>query len=234
MKFERLELLIGKDNFTFVKNKTIMIVGLGGVGGYVTESIVRCGIKKIILVDFDIIDESNINRQIIATTKSIGKYKVDVWEERIKDINPDCEVVKIKEFIDKNNIDDLFKYKPDYVVDACDSIKTKKELIRKSIKYKIKLIASMGTGNKLDPSKLKIMDIRKTSYDPLARHIRKMVKDEKINSKVMVVCSDEKQVKKTGKTIPSNSFVPATAGLLCTSYIINDIIDIGEDNETNK
>lgn len=234
MKFERLELLVGNENLNLIQDKTVMIVGLGGVGGYATESIVRCGIKKIVIVDFDTIDESNINRQIIATIDSVDKYKVDAWEERIKKINPDCEVIKVKEYIDENNIDHLFDYNLDYIVDACDSLKTKMDLIRKSIEYNVKLISSMGTGNKLDPSKLKIMDIRKTSYDPLAKHIRKMVKDEKINSKVMVVCSDEKGIKKVQGTIPSNSFVPATAGLLCTSYIINDIIKTGDNNEKNK
>ena len=109
MKFERLELLVGNENLNLIQDKTVMIVGLGGVGGYATESIVRCGIKKIVIVDFDTIDESNINRQIIATIDSVDKYKVDAWEERIKKINPDCEVIKVKEYIDEDN---LQIYKP--------------------------------------------------------------------------------------------------------------------------
>ena len=149
MKFERFELLVGNENLNLIQDKTVMIVGLGGVGGYATESIVRCGIKKIVIVDFDTIDESNINRQIIATIDSVDKYKVDAWGERIKKINPDCEVIKVKEYIDEDNIDHLFDYKLDYIVDACDSLKTKMDLIRKSIKYNVKLISSMGTGNKI-------------------------------------------------------------------------------------
>ena len=121
-------------------------------------------------------------------------------------------------------MDIIINLQPDYIIDACDYIETKKELIRICVKNNIKLISSMGTGNKLDPSKLKIMDIRKTNYDPIAKIIRKMVKDEKINKKIMVVCSDEEKVINNIKDIPSNSFVPPVAGLLCTSYVINDII----------
>ena len=204
-QFSRTELLIGKEGMEKLKNSRVAVFGIGGVGSFVVEGLARAGMGKFLLVDNDTIDITNINRQIIATIDSVDKYKVDAWEERIKKINPDCEVIKVKEYIDENNIDHLFDYNLDYIVDACDSLKTKMDLIRKSIKYNVKLISSMGTGNKLDPSKLKIMDIRKTSYDPLAKHIRKMVKDEKINSKVVVVCSDEKGIKKVQGTIPSNS-----------------------------
>lgn len=232
-KWSRSELLVGKDNQNKIKNTTVMIIGLGGVGGYALESLVRSGISKIILVDFDTIDITNINRQIIATTKTIGKYKTDAWEKRILDINPDCIVEKINQKITSENIEELFLYHPDYIVDACDTIDVKKELILLCIENKIKLISSMGTGNKLDPSRLKIMDIRKTSYDPIARIIRKMISEKKIKEKIIVVCSDERKVNKNTKIIPSNSFVPATAGLLCTSYIINDIINVGENYEKN-
>lgn len=221
--FDRFELLIG-DNFKHIKNKTILVIGLGGVGGYAIETLVRSGIEKIILVDNDIIDISNINRQIIATTKNIGNLKTDEWKKRIKNINPNCQVDIINEFIDKNNINLLFNKKIDYIVDACDTIETKFLIIKECLNRNIKLISSMGTGNKLDASKLKILDIRKTSYDRVAKKLRKMIKDNKINKKIFVVCSDEIGYTKINKCIPSNSYVPATAGLLCTNYIINDIL----------
>ena len=220
---DRLELLIGKDKLEKIKNTTVLVIGLGGVGGYAVESLVRSGIKKIIIVDFDKIDITNLNRQIISLKSNIGEYKVDVVEKRIKEIN-DIEIIKIKEFINEENINDLFLYKPDYVIDACDTINVKKELIRICLKNNIKFISSMGTGNKLDPSKLEIIDVRKTSYDPIAKIIRKMVKDENIKGKIPVICSTEVPIKTNSKTIASNSFVPATSGLLCTSYVINDII----------
>lgn len=222
-QFTRFELLVG-DNVNVIKNKTVLIIGLGGVGGYAVESLARCGIEHIILVDNDVIDITNINRQIISTLDNVGSYKTEEWEKRIKLINPDCKVDIINDFITPSNVSMLFNQKIDYIVDACDTIETKKEMIRQCLKRDIKLISSMGTGNKLDSSKLKIVDIRKTSYDPIAKKIRKMVKDEKINKKIMVVCSDEIPYTKVDKTIPSNSFVPATAGLLCTNYIINDIL----------
>ena len=221
--FAREELLIG-DKINIIKSKTVLVLGLGGVGGYVIESLVRAGIGKLIIVDNDIIDISNLNRQVISLQSNIGCKKVDAWYNRIKDINPLCEVIKIDKFITIDNIDILFSEHIDYVVDACDTISTKKELIRKCLKNKIKFISSMGTGNKFDPTKLEIIDIRKTSYDPIAKIIRKMVKDENITAKIPVVCSCEVPIKVNSKTIGSTSFVPATAGLLITSYIINDIV----------
>lgn len=219
--FAREELLIGS-KIDLLKTKTVLVLGLGGVGGYALESLVRAGIGKVIIVDNDVIDITNLNRQIIALQSNIGMKKVDAFELRIKDINPLCEVIKLSTFITKDNIDILFNYHLDYVIDACDTIETKKELIRKCIAKKIKFISSMGTGNKLDPTKLEIIDIRKTSYDPIAKIIRKMVKDEHITSKVMVICSKEEVKKVDG--IGSISYVPSIAGLLCTSYVINDIL----------
>ena len=224
-RLERLKLQIKDENIKKISNTTILIIGLGGVGSYATESLVRSGVGKLIIVDNDIIDITNLNRQMMSLTSNIGLKKTDVWEDRIKDINPNIDVIKIDKFITAYNIDVLFKYKIDYIVDACDTIETKKELIRQAVKRNIKIISSMGTGNKLDPTKLEIIDIRKTSYDPIAKILRKMVCVEKINKKIPVVCSKEQPIKTNTKTISSNSFVPATSGLLCTSYIINDIID---------
>ena len=224
-QFERLKLQIKEDNLNKIKTTSVLIIGVGGVGSYALESLIRSGIENIIIVDNDTIDITNLNRQLMTLHSNIGKSKVDVWESRIKDINPNCKITKYKEFITKDNIDILFKNKIDYIVDACDTIETKKELIRQAIKRNIKIISSMGTGNKLDPSKLEIIDIRKTSYDPIAKILRKMIKDEKIKGKIPVVCSKEQSIKTNTNTISSNSFVPATSGLLITSYIINDIIN---------
>ena len=222
-QFERLELLIG-NKINDIKTKNVLVIGLGGVGSYAVEALIRSGISNITIVDSDTIDISNLNRQLMTYHTNIGNYKTDEMEKRILAINPNCNVKKITKFITLDNINNLFDTDFDYIVDACDTITIKLELIRISKRKNIKLISSMGTGNKMDPSKLKIMDIRKTNYDKIAKIVRKMVKDEKIKGKVMVVCSDEEGYVKVKNTIPSNSFVPATAGLLCASFIINDIV----------
>lgn len=223
-QFSRLELLVGKDNLNKINNTTVLIIGLGGVGSFALESLVRNGIGKLVIVDNDIVDITNLNRQIMSLHSNIGQFKTDVWEQRISEINPNCIVKKITKFITKENINELFCEKIDYIVDACDTIEIKKDLIRQSKKRNIKLISSMGTGNKMDPSRLKIMDIRKTSYDPIASILRRMVRDERINGKIIVVCSDEQPIKNNIKVLGSNCLVPATAGLLCASFIINDIV----------
>ena len=220
---DRLEVLIGKENLNKIKNTKILVIGLGGVGGYVVESLVRSGINNIILVDFDIIDITNLNRQIIATNKSIKRKKTDAFYDRIKDINENCNIILIDKFIDNTNYKELFSYDFDYLIDCCDSISTKKLLIKECLNKKIKFITSMGMGNKMNPSKIEIIDIRKTSYDKIAKILRKWVKDENIKGKIPCVSSSEMPIK-TKDTIGSNSFVPASAGLLITSYIINDII----------
>ena len=219
--FERVEILLNEDINKLI-DKTVLVLGIGGVGSYTVETLIRNPIKKIIIVDSDVIDITNLNRQLYTNQNNIGLKKVDELEKRIKSINPYIEVKKIDKFIDENNINLLFEEKVDYIVDACDSIKTKECLIRECIKRKIKFISSMGTAKKLDPTKLEITDIRKTSYDPLAKRIRKMVKDEHINNKIMVISSSEKpkEIKKLG----SISFVPSVAGIYITSSIINDII----------
>lgn len=221
-QFDRLELLIN-DKLELVKNKKVLVIGLGGVGGYAVEGLVRSGISNITIIDNDIIDITNLNRQLISNINNIGKKKTDEFEKRILSINPNCNITKIDKFITLDNINDI-NFDFDYIVDACDTISIKMELIRISKKNNIKLISCMGTGNKMDPSKLKIMDIRDTNYDKIAKVIRKMVKEEKIKGKVWVVSSDEEGYTKVENTIPSNSFVPAVAGLLCASFVINDIV----------
>lgn len=221
--FDRLEKIIG--NLDCIKNKTVMVIGIGGVGGYTVEGLVRSGISNIILIDHDIVDITNKNRQIIALNSTIGKKKVEVMKERILDINENCNVEVLDMFLDSSNTSWVInKYNPDYIVDACDTILTKKEIILSCLKHKIKFISCMGTGNKLDPTKLKITDIRKTSYDPLAKILRKWVKDEKIVGKIPVLWSDEKPIETHDRIPGSTSFVPSAAGLIIASYIINDII----------
>ena len=224
-RFSRFEKIIGIDKLDIIKTKTILVLGCGGVGGYVVESLIRSGIENIIIADFDKIDETNINRQIIALTSTIGKLKVNVLEERIKDINPNCKIIKINSFINKDNISILFDNNVDYLVDACDTMEVKKCIIKECIKRNIPFISSMGTGNKLDPSKLEIVDIRKTINDPLARILRKYIKDEKINKKVMVLSSKELPVKTGERTPGSSAFVPPAAGLLIGSYIVRDFLN---------
>lgn len=221
--FERVISLVGEDNYNKIKSTTVLIVGLGGVGGYALESLVRSGLGTLILIDYDIIDKTNLNRQIITTQENIGTPKVSSAEARVKSINLHCKVITERIFLDKDTINLLDKYHLDYIIDACDSVQAKKLLIDYALSRNIKLISSMGTANKLDPSKLAITDIRKTSYDPLAKIIRKYVQELKTNKKIMVVSSTE-QPQKTG-CLASMVFVPATAGLLLANYIIKDILN---------
>ncbi len=222
-QLKRFELLVGNENIKKISDARVLVLGLGGVGSYALEAIARSGVGNVVIVDYDKIDITNLNRQLMTNHNNIGFLKTEVWKERIKDINPNCNVEVVTKKLTKEDVNDLFKYNIDYVIDACDTLEVKKELILACHKNKVKLISSMGTGNKFDPSRLKIMDIRKTSYDPLAKNIRKFVVDNKINYKVNVVCSDELPLK-VSNPIGSTAFVPATSGLLCASFVINDII----------
>lgn len=224
--FQRLELLIEKENLELLNKTTVLVIGIGGVGGYVVESLARTNIGKIILVDYDLVDTTNINRQIIALNSTVGAKKTDLFKDRIKDINPNCKVVVYDMFLNKDNINEVFTEKIDYVVDCCDTVSTKYEIIRKCLEKNIKIVSSMGTGNKIDVTKLEIVDIKNTINDPLARIIRKFVKEEFPNKKLTVLSSKELPKKIKSKTIASISFVPATAGLLIASFIIKDIIKL--------
>ena len=221
--FDRLEKLVGSFNLDKIKNTKVLVIGLGGVGGHTVLSLVRSGIEDITLVDYDVVDITNLNRQVVGFRKNIGKKKTNVLKEMIIDINPNCKVSILDLFLDSDNINSVIDNSFDYVVDACDTVKTKKAIIKTCLEKDIKIISCMGTGNKFDPSKLEITDIRKTINDPLAKIIRKFIKDEKISKKLPVVSSSELPLKVDG-VISSNSFVPGTAGLLITSYIIRDII----------
>lgn len=222
---ERFHKLLNEEEIKKISNAKILVIGIGGVGGYAIESLARSGIKKLILVDPDLINKTNINRQICALNSTIGLKKIEVMQKRINDINNDIEIILIDKFITKDNIDLLFEEDIDYLIDACDTIETKKEIIMQCLNRNIKFISSMGTGNKLNPSKLEITDIFKTSYDPIAKIIRKFLKENNINKKIMVISSNEKPIKNNDKIIGSTSYMPAIAGLLCSSYVINDMLD---------
>ena len=224
-EFNRIAGMISQKEMQQISKLKVLIVGIGGVGGFAFESLIRSGVKNITIVDADIIDISNLNRQLITLQNNIGKEKTEEAIKRAALINPKAKITSIKNFITKDNINTLFKRKYDYIIDACDTISTKVALIQKAHESKTKIISSMGTGNKLDPSQLAIVDIRKTSYDPIAKILRKLLKDLHINGKVMVVSSTEKPKKSKNKTPGSMIFVPATAGILCASYIINDALN---------
>lgn len=219
--FERLITLINEESFYKIQTKNVLIVGVGGVGGYAFETLVRSGIINITIVDGDVVENSNLNRQIISNINVIGKPKVLVAKERALSINPNTNIKVINEFITEKNFNILLEDKYDYVIDACDDLKLKMLLIKKASNYK--LISSMGTANKMDMTKFSITTIDKTSNDPIARIIRKKVKDEKIRTKFKVVSSTEQPIKNQTK-LGTIAYMPATSGLLCASYILNDII----------
>lgn len=221
--FDRLELLIGKEGLNKLKNSNVLVLGLGGVGGYVTESLVRSGLGNITIVDFDKIDITNLNRQIIATQNNIGKLKTEEFTKRILAINPTINIKCINQFIDEKNIEILFENKIDYLVDACDYLKTKKIIITKCLNKNIPFITCTGTGNRMDPSKLRITDIRETSYDPVAKILRKYIKEMNIKEKIICLHSTEIPIRK-GSIIASNSFVPTSAGLLISSFVIKELL----------
>lgn len=223
MEFEREELLIG-NKINILKEKTILVLGLGGVGGYVTESLARCGIGNLILVDYDKVDITNINRQLIATYDTIGKLKTECFKERIAKINKNCKVTIINEFYGVDNKDILFNQKLDYVIDCCDSLDSKKILIEECFKRNIPIISCMGTGNKFHPELFEITKLKKTEYDPLAKKLRFLLKNQKELLDVDVLYSKEKPAEFKGK-IGSISYVPSIAGLMLTSYVINKIIE---------
>lgn len=218
---KRLEYLL-EDKLELLINKTILIIGLGGVGSYALETLVRTGIKNVIIVDNDVIDISNLNRQVMSLNNNIGLYKTEVWLDRIKLINPDCNVTVINEFITKDNLNLLFEHQIDYLIDACDTALTKLSIIKYCNEFKIKYISSLGMANRFDSSKLKITTLDKTINDPLAKKLRLLVRKENIKGKIMVVCSDELPVK--SDKLGSIAHVVGTAGLLCTNYVINDIL----------
>ena len=235
-QFSRTELLIGKDAIEKLKKSKVAIFGIGGVGSFVVEGLVRSGIQNFILVDNDKVSLTNLNRQLIATTKTIGRYKVDVAKERILEINPEAKVETFTEFFmpeSKGILDDSI----DYIIDCVDTVTAKIELVMRANKMNIPIISSMGTGNKLDPTKFEVTDINKTSTCPLAKVVRKELRTRGIK-KLKVIYSKEEPIKidedrmkeamenETKKQVPGSiSFVPSVAGLIISGEVIKDLIE---------
>lgn len=224
-QFSRTEMLIGKEALNKLRNSNIAIFGIGGVGSYVLEALVRVGVNKFILVDKDVIDITNLNRQIIATTKSIGMPKVEVAKQRILDINPNAEVEVYQEFFLPNSDKYILNKDISYIVDSVDTVTAKIELAIRAKELNIPIISCMGTGNKLDATKFEVADIYETSMCPLAKVMRKELKKRGID-RLKVVYSKEEPIKQCAKiNVPASiSFVPSTAGLIMAGEVIKDII----------
>ncbi len=246
-QFSRTQLLIGKDGIDKLKNSRVAVFGIGGVGGYTVEALVRSGIGAIDLIDDDKVCLTNINRQIYATHKTLGKYKVDVAEERIYEINPDVKVVKHKSFYMPETSHNFNFSEYDYIVDAIDTVKGKIELVMNAKAADTPIICSMGAGNKMNPAAFEVADIYKTSVCPLARVMRYELKKRGVRS-LKVVYSKEKPLTPIDDTeisdhtnpisptdtarkciqrrqVPgSNAFVPSVAGLIIAGEVIKDLI----------
>lgn len=230
MTFSRTEILLGKSAMEKLKNARVAVFGVGGVGGYVVEALARSGVGTLDLIDNDSVSESNVNRQIIALHSTIGRAKVDVAKERVKDINPDICVHAHQVFYLPETADEFDFTKYDYVVDAIDTVSGKLALIERAKEAKVPVISSMGAGNKLDPTAFEVADIQKTSVCPLARVMRRELKKRGIDH-VKVVYSKEEplpsplQDEESGKTIPGSiAFVPSVVGLILAGEVIKDLI----------
>lgn len=221
---ERQRALIGDEATDRLKESSVMIVGIGGVGGFAAEAIARSGVGRIILVDSDTVTITNINRQIIADTTTVGCFKTELMRDRAAKINPKAELYTENVFVTKENAADLVnKYKPDWIIDCVDNVTAKLSLIEAAKASGIYIVSSMGTGNKLDPTRFKICDISKTSVCPLARVMRSELKKRGIEN-VDVLYSDEAPIK-TGVCTPASlSFVPSVAGLMLAGHVIRKII----------
>lgn len=243
----RTELLIGKEALDKLKNSKVVVLGIGGVGSYTVEALARAGVGKLVLVDDDTVCLTNINRQIIATTKTISKAKVQVMKDRVLEINPRCEVITHKTFVKDDNIADIITEDVDYVVDAIDTVSSKISLVVWCKEHNVPIICCLGTGNKLDPTQFKIADLYKTKMDPLAKVMRYELRrkgidklkvlyseeepikpkyDEVITCKEGCVCTGESSKKCAIKRqIPGSlSFVPPVAGMIIGGEVIKDLI----------
>lgn len=236
-QFSRTELLLGSEAMQKLKNSRVAVFGVGGVGGYTVEALARSGVGAIDLIDNDTVSLTNINRQIIATLDTVGRYKVDVAEERIKSINPDCKVVKHKCFFLPETADEFDFNDYDYVVDAIDTVKGKLEIIVRAKQAETMVISSMGAGNKLDPAAFEVADISKTSVCPLAKTMRVQLRKIGINH-LKVVYSKEapvvprynedsalEQAESVRRALPgSTAFVPSVVGLIIAGEVVKDLI----------
>lgn len=232
-RYERTEALLGEDAVLRLRRSRVAIFGIGGVGGYAVEALARAGVGALDLIDSDRVSVSNINRQIIATDSTVGKYKTEAAKGRIRDINPDITVTCHNIFYDEDTSEKIKLSDYDYVIDAIDSVGAKLHLIESCVKAGVKIISSMGTGAKLDPTALKVADISKTSVCPLARAVRTGLRKKGINHLRVVYSTElprtsgECGEKCDGKRAPSScSFVPSVAGLILAGEVICDISGI--------
>lgn len=230
----RTEILIGKQNIDKLSNKCVAIFGIGGVGSHAAEALARCGLGKLVLIDHDTVCLTNLNRQIHAMMSTVGKYKVDVMADRLKDINPSINISKYREFLSEENGQNLIKQEYDYIIDAIDTISSKIYLIETAKKLNIPIISCMGAGNKLDPTRFEVADIYETSVCPMAKVIRKELKKLGIK-RLKVVYSKEKPIKISNisncidqkRVVPGSvSFVPPVAGFILAAEVIKDLIGI--------
>ena len=221
--FKRASLLLGEDKLDILSKKNIIVFGVGGVGGFVVEALIRSGISSISIVDYDVVDITNVNRQVIAKSSNVGMSKVEEFEKRIKEINPDCKVKAIKKRLTLENIDDFDLATYDYIVDAIDMMTSKIELICYAKKIGVPIISALGAGNKIDPTKLEISDIYKTSYDPLGKILRKELRARGIKD-LKVVYSKETPTKNESKEIGSLIWVTASMGLIIAKEVITDLV----------
>ena len=235
MKWDsRTELLLGKEKNECLKTSTVLVAGVGGVGGYAVEMLARAGVGNLVIIDDDVVKETNINRQIIATAKNVGTSKVQIMKERILDINPQASVLAIRDFIDEDNVGEFIRrFKPNFVIDAIDSISPKIALIKYCIENNVKIISSMGAGGRLDPSKIQYADISKTTNCALARTVRERLKKQGITKGLPTVFSTE-PVKKESiitvtdernkcSTLGTVSYFPALFGCYLAAYVINNL-----------
>jgi len=240
-QFSRNELAFGKEGLQIMKDSTVAILGIGGVGTFAAEALARSGVGRLILVDKDDVDITNVNRQIIALLSTIGQPKADLMKERIKDINPECEVIALKMFYTEETYEQFFEYGIDFVVDASDTISYKIHLMKECLERKIPIISSMGAANKMDPTRFQIADISKTHTDPIAKVIRTRLRKEGIKKGIPVVFSDESpiviredvrkvvgkedaEIRKAKMPPASNAFCPSTAGLIMASYVTRELL----------
>lgn len=227
--FDRTRGVIGDAGLEKLKNARVAVFGIGGVGGYVAEALARSGVGSIDLIDKDVVSVTNINRQIVALHSTVGKYKTEVMKDRIADINPDCKVVEHRLFYLPENADGIDLSRCDFVVDAIDTVTAKLELAVRTKALDVPFISCLGTGNKLDPTKLQIADVSKTSVCPLARVMRRELRARGINH-LTVLYSTEEPIRSTvtenGKPVPaSTAFVPSAAGLIIASHVVRELIN---------
>lgn len=231
MSASRFEALIGKEKIELLKTRSVMVFGLGGVGSYAVEALARSGVGKLYLIDFDFVEASNINRQIIALNSTIGFYKTDVMKSRINDINPDIEVITMNERLTPDNIDRFLGMVPTWIVDAIDDVPVKILLIEKCLAKNQLIISSMGFANKFHPEMVEIALLSQTTVCPLAKIIRQSLKHTGVSLDVPVAYSKETPIRPVNEQVRlgSTAFVPATAGLVIAGFVIRRLIDLGDD-----